>query len=115
MTESFAELFENSQTLSKLKPGSIVLGTVLFPDANPKVFLTASAAERAQRRHKQLKDKGLKVTLADLLREIEARDRRDAERIVAPLKPAADAVVIDTTGMPIGAVVARILALLPRH
>ncbi|WP_298191633.1 (d)CMP kinase [Metallibacterium sp.] len=91
------------------------MGTVLFPDANPKVFLTASAAERAQRRHKQLKDKGLKVTLADLLREIEARDRRDAERIVAPLKPAADAVVIDTTGMPIGEVVARILALLPRH
>lgn len=91
------------------------MGTVIFPDASPKVFLTASAAERAQRRHKQLKDKGLRVTLADLLREIEARDRRDAERAVAPLKPAADAVVIDTTGMPIGEVVARILALLPRH
>ena len=91
------------------------MGTVIFPDAGPKVFLTASAAERAQRRHKQLKDKGLRVTLADLLREIEARDRRDAERAVAPLKPAADAVVIDTTGMPIGTVVARILALLPRH
>ncbi|MHB1283164.1 MAG: (d)CMP kinase [Metallibacterium scheffleri] len=91
------------------------MGTVIFPDAAPKVFLTASAAERAQRRHKQLKDKGLRVTLADLLREIEARDRRDAERAVAPLKPAADAVVIDTTGMPIGTVVARILALLPRH
>ena len=91
------------------------MGTVIFPDAGTKVFLTASAAERAQRRHKQLKDKGLRVTLADLLREIEARDRRDAERAVAPLKPAADAVVIDTTGMPIGTVVARILALLPRH
>ena len=91
------------------------MGTVIFPDAGPKVFLTASAAERAQRRHKQLKDKGLRVTLADLLREIDARDRRDAERAVAPLKPAADAVVIDTTGMPIGTVVARILALLPRH
>jgi len=91
------------------------MGTVIFPDAGTKVFLTASAAERAQRRHKQLRDKGLRVTLADLLREIEARDRRDAERAVAPLKPAADAVVIDTTGMPIGTVVTRILALLPRH
>jgi cytidylate kinase len=91
------------------------MGTVIFPDAGTKVFLTASAAERAQRRHKQLRDKGLRVTLADLLREIEARDRRDAERAVAPLQPATDAVVIDTTGVPIGEVVTRILALLPRH
>jgi cytidylate kinase len=86
---------------------------VIFPDAATKVFLTASAAERARRRHKQLKDKGLTVTLDDLLREIEARDTRDAERAVAPLKPAPDAVVLDTTGVPIETVVARILALLP--
>ncbi len=89
------------------------MGTVIFPDAATKVFLTASAAERARRRHKQLKDKGLTVTLDDLLREIEARDTRDAERAVAPLKPAPDAVVLDTTGVPIETVVARILALLP--
>ncbi len=91
------------------------MGTVIFPDARPKVFLTASATERARRRHKQLKDKGLVITLDDLLREIEARDRRDAERAVAPLKPASDATVIDTTGMPVEAVVAKILALLPGH
>ena len=87
------------------------MGTVIFPDAPFKVFLTASAAERAQRRYKQLKAKGLSVTLAALLHEIEARDARDAARVVAPLKPAADAVTIDTTGMPVQTVVSRVLAL----
>lgn len=86
------------------------MGTVIFPDAPFKVFLTASAAERAQRRYKQLKEKGLSVTLATLQREIEARDARDASRTVAPLKPAADAVFIDTTGMGIEDVVAKVLA-----
>ncbi|MDF3981755.1 (d)CMP kinase [Luteibacter sp. PPL201] len=86
------------------------MGTVIFPDAAHKVFLTASAAERAKRRYKQLKDKGLSVTLGVLQREIEARDERDASRAVAPLKPAEGAVVIDTTGMPIDAVVAKVLA-----
>jgi CMP/dCMP kinase len=86
------------------------MGTVIFPDAAFKVFLTASAAERAKRRYKQLKDKGLSVTLAGLQREIEARDERDASRPVAPLKPAEGAVVIDTTGMPIDAVVAKVFA-----
>ncbi|WP_084621459.1 (d)CMP kinase [Luteibacter yeojuensis] len=86
------------------------MGTVIFPDAPFKVFLTASAAERAKRRYKQLKDKGLSVTLAGLQREIEARDERDASRPVAPLKPATGAVVIDTTGMPIEAVVAKVFA-----
>lgn len=86
------------------------MGTVIFPDAAHKVFLTASAAERAKRRYKQLKDKGLSVTLAVLQREIEARDQRDASRAVAPLKPAEGAVVIDTTGMPIEAVVAKVFA-----
>jgi CMP/dCMP kinase len=75
------------------------------------VFLTACAAVRAERRYKQLKAKGLDVTLAALLREIEARDARDAARPVAPLKPANDAVLIDTTGTPIADVVARVLAL----
>ena len=91
------------------------MGTVIFPDAPWKVFLTASAEERAQRRYKQLKQKGLNVTLAALLREIVARDTRDASRPVAPLKPADDAVVIDTTGTPIDEVVARVLALVPEH
>jgi cytidylate kinase len=86
------------------------MGTVIFPEAPYKVFLTASAAERAKRRYKQLKEKGLSVTLATLQREIEARDARDASRTVAPLKPAADAVFIDTTGMGIDDVVAKVLA-----
>ncbi|WP_082583027.1 (d)CMP kinase [Frateuria sp. Soil773] len=86
------------------------MGTVIFPDAPFKVFLTASAAERAKRRYKQLKEKGLNVTLGGLQREIEARDARDASRTVAPLKPAGDAVLVDTTGMPIADVVAKVLA-----
>lgn len=91
------------------------MGTVVFPDAPVKVFLTASAEERAQRRHKQLKDKGVSVTLAGLLGEIIARDERDASRAVAPLKPADSAVTIDTTAQPIAAVVEQVLALLPEH
>ncbi len=86
------------------------MGTVIFPDAAHKVFLTASASERAERRYKQLKAKGLDVTLTSLLHEIEVRDARDASRTVAPLRPAGDAVVIDTTGQPIPAVVAQVLA-----
>ncbi|RUL71849.1 (d)CMP kinase [Dyella choica] len=86
------------------------MGTVIFPDAAYKVFLTASAAERAKRRYKQLKEKGLSVTLASLQSEIEARDARDASRAVAPLKPARDAVLVDTTGMGIEDVVAEVLA-----
>jgi cytidylate kinase len=88
------------------------MGTVIFPDAGVKVFLTASAEERARRRYKQLKDKGLAVTLTSLLREIEARDARDAARPVAPLKPALDAVLIDSTGMPVDAVVDKVLSLI---
>jgi len=90
------------------------MGTVIFPDAQFKVFLTASAEERAKRRYKQLKEKGLGVTLAALLREIQARDVRDAERPVAPLKPAEGATLIDSTGMPIDAVVALVLGLVRR-
>lgn len=89
------------------------MGTVIFPDAPFKVFLTASAEERARRRNKQLSEKGLEVTLDSLLREILARDARDAQRSVAPLKPADDAVTVDSTGVPIDAVVERVLSLLP--
>ncbi len=87
------------------------LGTGIFPDAPFKVFLTASPAERAERRYKQLKAKGLDVTLASLLHEIELRDTRDASRTVAPLRAAADAVVIDSSGQSIAAVVDAVLAL----
>ena len=87
------------------------MGTVVFPEAACKVFLSASAEERARRRHKQLSDKGLEVTIEALLREIQARDARDAQRAVAPLKAAPDAVLVDTTGIPVDAVVERVLAL----
>jgi cytidylate kinase len=86
------------------------MGTVVFADAPHKVFLTAGAEERARRRYKQLKEKGLSVTLSSLLREIEARDERDANRKVAPLRPAAGALIVDTTGMPVLDVVAKVLA-----
>ncbi|HEY9143635.1 MAG TPA: (d)CMP kinase [Arenimonas sp.] len=89
------------------------MGTVIFPDAPYKVFLTASAEERAKRRHKQLKEKGVSVNLAGLLHEIAARDERDAGRAVAPLKPAEDAVIVDSTGTPITEVIERVLAVLP--
>lgn len=85
------------------------MGTIIFPDAEVKVFLTASAAERAERRYKQLKGKGFDVNLPALFAEVEARDRRDAERAVAPLRPAPDARVIDSTAMSIDAVVAAVL------
>ncbi|MCC4589153.1 (d)CMP kinase [Xanthomonas melonis] len=88
------------------------MGTVIFPDAAFKVFLTASAEERAGRRHKQLMEKGVSVIFDDLLREIMARDARDAQRVVAPLRPAEDAVLIDTSGIGIEDVVQRVLGVL---
>jgi len=87
------------------------MGTVVFPSAEVKIFLTASAEERAQRRYKQLKDKGFDVNLRALLEEIEARDKRDTGRTVAPLKPAADAVVLDSTALSIEQVRDRVLEL----
>ncbi len=87
------------------------MGTVVFPDAALKIFLTASAEERADRRYKQLKDKGFDVNLRALLQEIKTRDELDRSRPVAPLVPAADAVVLDSTSLSIDAVEARVLAL----
>jgi cytidylate kinase len=87
------------------------MGTVIFPHAKLKIFLTASADERARRRYKQLKDKGLSANLAALSQEIAERDRRDASRPIAPLKPADDAVIVDSTSMTIDEVVARVLEL----
>ncbi len=87
------------------------MGTVVFPDAPLKVFLEASAEERARRRHAQLKAQGHDVNLDQIVADIRARDRRDRERAVAPLKPAEDAVVIDTTELAPEAVIEEILDL----
>lgn len=86
------------------------MGTVVFSDAPLKVFLTASAEERANRRYLQLKAKGDDVNLASLLDEIRARDERDTQRAVAPLKPAADAIQLDSTELSIEQVLERILS-----
>jgi cytidylate kinase len=91
------------------------MGTVVFPAAPLKIFLTASAEERARRRHKQLKEKGLTVNIADLSREIRERDLRDSSRPVAPLRPAEDAVILDSTGLGIEQVVDAVLALARRR
>lgn len=85
------------------------MGTVVFPDAALKFFLTASPQERAQRRYKQLKEKGIDVNLRNLLKEIAQRDQRDQARPVAPLRPAEDAMVVDTTGQPVADVLQRVM------
>ncbi|HEY1313658.1 MAG TPA: (d)CMP kinase [Steroidobacteraceae bacterium] len=85
------------------------MGTVVFPQAEVKIFLTASATERALRRHKQLKEKGVAATLAALSQEIGERDLRDMNRAASPLVASADAVLLDTTGMSVDAVVERVL------
>jgi len=87
------------------------MGTVVFADAVYKVFLTASVEERARRRYNQLKEKGIDVSLTDLTKEIEERDRRDTERKEAPLKIAVNAVFVDTSHMTIDEVITHCLAL----
>ncbi len=85
------------------------MGTQVFPDAVLKVYLTASPRERAARRHKQLKDKGIDVSLSALSRDIADRDRRDSERAVAPLRPAGDARVLDSSKLTIDQVTRTVL------
>ncbi|MCU1716534.1 (d)CMP kinase [Pseudomonas sp. 5P_3.1_Bac2] len=106
-------LLQRQQAFKEM-PGLIAdgrdMGTVVFPDAPLKIFLTASAEERARRRYLQLKAKGDDVNLASLLEEIQARDERDTQRAVAPLKPAADAIVLDSTAISIEQVLATILS-----
>ena len=87
------------------------MGSVVFPDAPVKVFLTATPEERAERRYKQLMVKGIGVSVTRLRGGMVERDRRDRERMAAPLKPAEDAIVVDTTGMDVDTVVARVLAI----
>jgi CMP/dCMP kinase len=107
-----AALLERQRRFAVL-PGLVAdgrdMGTVVFPEAEVKIFLTASAAERAARRHKQLKEKGVAATLAALSLEIAERDQRDMNRAIAPLVASADAVLLDTTGMSVDAVVGRVL------
>jgi cytidylate kinase len=88
------------------------MGTVVFPDAPYKVFLTASAKVRAERRYKQLKEKGIDSNLSDLVAEISERDERDTQREVAPLRPADDAVILDSTQLGIEAVLEKVSALI---
>ncbi len=97
----------------RIAPGLVAdgrdMGSMVFPDSVLKVFLTASADERAKRRYKQLKDKGIDVSLPALSRDIEDRDRRDCERKVAPLRPADDARMLDSSNLTIDAVTQMIL------
>ncbi|MGH8787079.1 MAG: (d)CMP kinase [Cupriavidus necator] len=85
------------------------MGTVIFPDAPLKVFLTASVEARARRRYKQLIDKGISANIEDLLRDLEARDVRDRTRTAAPLRPAEDAKLLDTSDMTVDQAVAQVL------
>lgn len=89
------------------------IGTVVFPDAGTKIFLTASAEVRARRRNKELEAKGDSRSYEEILKEIQIRDKRDSEREIAPLKPADDSVTVDTTGKSIEQVVSEITALVP--
>ncbi len=106
-------LLERQRNFRQL-PGLVTdgrdMGTVVFPDADVKIFLTASPEERANRRYKQLKGKGIDVNLDSLIGELRERDKRDRERPIAPLKPAEDAVCIDTDHLTIEQVVDRIMS-----
>ncbi len=113
-----AALLERQRRFA-IAPGLVAdgrdMGTVVFPRAPVKIFLTASPEERALRRHKQLKEKGVAATLAALSLEIADRDRRDITRSVSPLVASADAVLLDSTGMSIDAVVERVLGVVRGH
>jgi 3-phosphoshikimate 1-carboxyvinyltransferase len=85
------------------------MGTVIFPDAQMKIYLTASAGQRAERRHKQLISKGISTTIASLRADLEARDARDSSRAVAPLKPAGDALLLDNSSQSVEESVAQVL------
>ncbi|MEP0203547.1 MAG: (d)CMP kinase [Halioglobus sp.] len=105
-------LLERQREFAK-PPGLVAdgrdMGTVVFPGAQLKIFLTASASERAERRFKQLIEKGESVSLPRLLEDIQERDARDSQRSVSPLVPAEDAIVVDSSGVPIEQVFARVM------
>lgn len=106
------EALLDRQRRFRLLPGLVAdgrdMGTVVFPDAEAKIFLTASAEERARRRCKQLKEKGVSVVFDDVLADIQVRDERDASRSVAPLRPAQDADLVDTSELDISATIERL-------
>ncbi|MEM7019486.1 MAG: (d)CMP kinase [Pseudomonadota bacterium] len=116
---SVRDALRERQRAFRQSPGLVAdgrdMGTVVFPDATCKIFLTADAEERAQRRYKQLKQKGISVKLPPLLNELKERDARDSARTAAPLKPADDAVIIDTTHLDIKAVTHLILTHLSKR
>jgi len=101
------------QRRQALAPGLVAdgrdMGTVVFPQAPLKIFLDASPEVRADRRYKQLKEKGLDASLPDLIRDIRERDQRDRSRATAPLRPAADAIMLDSSAMSITEVLDRVL------
>jgi cytidylate kinase len=91
------------------------MGSVVFPEADLKIFLIASFEERCQRRYRQLQQKGINVSLAGVSQELKIRDERDKSRAIAPMKPASDAIIIDTTSLSIEQVVKMILAKLKEY
>ena len=109
------DILLEGQRAYRREPGLVAdgrdMGTTVFPDASLKIFLTASVKERANRRYKQLITKGIDATLPDLLQDLKERDKRDTERAVSPLKPAEDAVTLDSTDLTIDEVVNQILKL----
>lgn len=113
------EALKEQQRAFAKAPGLIAdgrdMGTVIFPEAKLKIYLTASAEIRAERRHKQLQEAGKTDNLAHILRDIQLRDERDMNRAIAPLKPAADAVIIDSSQMDADAVFAQVLSLIQQQ
>lgn len=113
------EALKDRQRAFARAPGLVAdgrdMGTVIFTRAPLKIYLTASAEERASRRYKQLQDAGEAVSIAAILRDIQQRDERDMNRPVAPLKPAADAIIIDSSQMSVDAVFAEVLSLVKQR
>lgn len=113
------EAIRGLQREFKQPPGLVAdgrdMGTVVFNDAFVKIYLTASAQARAERRYKQLIDKGISVSLHDLFLSIQARDERDMNRAVAPLKPAEDAVIVDSTRLTIDEVFDRVMSIVTKR
>ncbi|MCW9012903.1 MAG: (d)CMP kinase [Gammaproteobacteria bacterium] len=114
MTGVRAALLKRQRAFASL-PGLVAdgrdMGTTVFPDAQLKIFMTASCEERAQRRYNQLKEKGIHANLAALVTDLKVRDEQDANRAVSPLKPADDAIMLDTTEMSIEQVTSKVLEL----
>lgn len=114
--DSAREALFQRQLAFRVAPGLVAdgrdMGTVVFPDAQVKIFLTASVQERAERRYKQLIGKGIGAMLPALLRDLKERDERDTNRATSPLRPASDAHILDTTGLGVEETMARVWSIL---